>query len=179
MSDASVLKEAELRGIAIRLAVTMESVLMNIVYSSNSEQYFISPSPSLKLKGLMFSHKIERVKEVLQKYHPDLLEEYNQLFIDLKDFKEFRNQIAHCVFSWGSSITEFEIWEVAEDENKFQFYKPVKCSVYDAYKVMAKAIEIIIPPLTKLLQQVEDRLKVSDRQLFDILKQVDNFPPSN
>ncbi len=153
MSQLSLHKEIEIRGAALRLPITIEAVLMSIVYFSNAEQYKERKAKTLLLKGLMFSQKISRVREVLAEFHPDLLARYSTLFDDMEAFKKFRNKIAHCAFSWGDSISDFEVWEVEEDENKFQFYKPIKTTVEDTFGYILKTIKDIIPPLTNLLNE--------------------------
>jgi hypothetical protein len=92
--------------------------------------------------------------------------------------KKFRNKIAHCAFSWGDSISDFEVWEVEEDENKFQFYKPIKTTVEDTFGYILKTIKDIIPPLTNLLNETETRLKISNPQIYSVLKSEHNLPQS-
>lgn len=171
MSKDSTRKEVEMRGTALKLSVTIEGVLMNIVYSSSDELYMDkSKSYLLKLKECMFGQKIQRAKEVLEMYHPDLLIKNEKLFIDINIFKDFRNRMAHCGFSWAESLSEFEVWDVTEDETKFQFYAPIKYTVVDVNLTMLKAIKSIIPPLTQLLNEVENRLQKSNQKIYDLLK---------
>ena len=180
MSKDSTPNEVKIRGSALKLSVTFEGALMSIVYSCSGELYTdINKAPLLKLKGCMFHQKINRVKELLGIYHPDLLEKYQPLFNDLSIFKDFRNRMAHCGISWGDGLTEFEVWDIAEDENKFQFYQPIKYVVHEVYFTMAKAANDITPPLTNLLHEVQLRLQTSSPKIFAALKLGGNSPEAN
>jgi hypothetical protein len=177
MSKHSVPKEINIRGATLNLSVTIESNLFRIIYHCSGQIYLDKKYfHLLKLKGCMFAQKIQRVKDSLNIFHPDLLESNSKLFEDLEQFKEFRNRMAHCAFYWGKSLSEFEVWDIAEDENKFQFYDPLKYTVKEVISILDNAIKEIIPPLTKLISQVELRLQETDPRLYDLLQSADKPP---
>lgn len=179
MSEDSIPIEIDMRGAAMKLSITIESILMKIVYFSNAEQYKIKGAKSLKLKGCMFRQKILRVRKMLEKFHPDLLQNNKQLLDKLDVFNLFRNQMAHCGFYWGKSLSEFEVWDIVEDENKFQFYQPFEYSVYQAYTRMDNTLKNIIPPLIILSKEIQSRLKLNSPTIYAELKAEGNFPKSN
>jgi hypothetical protein len=179
MSEKSIPIEINLRGACLKVSVTIENILQSVVYASNAEQYTIKGSKYLKLKGCMFGQKIEKVKELLQKFHPDLLQINETLFEDLSKFKEFRNKMAHCAFTWSNRLDEFDVWDISEDENKFQYFEPSKYTVFNSYMVMDDALKKIVPELVKMLRQIEARLKEANPKIYDELKLGDNSPEAS
>src|SRR5688572_28834569 len=89
-------QEIILRGSALTVASAIEVVIMDIVYFSHSGQYN-SPyeSKSLEIKKVTFGGKIEKLKTVIKKHHPDLFKSYKSMFDDLGEFLEIRNKLAH------------------------------------------------------------------------------------
>jgi hypothetical protein len=171
MSEKSVPIDIKLRGAALNLSVSFEAILMSVVYSCSGEIYS-DPQYShlLKLKGCMFAQKIGRVKDALEIFHPDLLESNAQLFVDLNNFRDFRNRMAHCAFSFGDNILEFEVWDVVEDENRFQHYHPIRYTIDDFLQTMDTSIRQIHPPLSKLWRDVESRLQRTHPEVFAVLQ---------
>src|SRR5687768_9138935 len=100
MKEKKIAIEVELRGFTLKLSAIIESNVMSIIYWSNANQYKTPGAKYLKLKGLTFGKKVHRMKEVLNKYHPDLHEKNMKFFSDLDDFRKFRNLMAHCAFVW-------------------------------------------------------------------------------
>ena len=127
----------------------------------------------------MFSQKIERAKKVLETFHPDLMQQYSKLFNDIEDFKPLRNRMAHCATTFGGSLTDFEIWDITQDEDNFQFYALIKFTVRKVYEILLDMSVNIIPVLKGLQQEVELRLKKSAPHVYDVLKQEDNSHQSS
>jgi hypothetical protein len=154
LKEIQLERENELRGTTLNIAIKFEAGLMDIIYFSNAEQYFIEPqAASLKLKHLTFGGKIKRAKELLADYHPDLLNKYEVLFENLADFAIIRNKMAHCLLHWlDGSIDEFQLWDVVEDESKFQFYKP---EIYSRFEVSQRLL-IFLGKIGSHLKELRD-----------------------
>jgi hypothetical protein len=171
MSKESVPLEIDLRGSTLKLSVTIEGLLMNIVYASNKKLYTDKKlSEFFKLKGCMFSQKIDKVEKVLHLFHKDLLINNAKLFEDLRTFKNLRNRIAHCGFYWGNSLHNFQIWDVVEGEERFEYYHPFEYSVIEVRVILVQAIDDIVHPLTDLFREVERRLQVDSPELYARLR---------
>ena len=168
MSEENTPIEIDLRGAALKVSVTIEQLLMVIVYMSNAEQYSEKNSKNLKIKNSTFGEKLVRVRNLLGRYHKDLLLKYCVLFEELNTFKEFRNKMAHCVFEWNYSTATFNIMDVVEDESEFQFLKAFPFSVMEAKIATLKGLRLT-EPLKNLSKEVSFRLKANHPELYDIL----------
>ena len=131
---------------------------MMIIYASNAQQYIVKNSKYLKLEYLTFGGKISRLKEVLVKFHPDLVVKYSMLFDNLNTFKKFRDKMAHCSFEWEYSTVKFDIIENVEDETGFQYYKAFPYSVVQARLATVDGAALTVP-LLQLSSEIELRLK--------------------
>ncbi|TMI62824.1 MAG: hypothetical protein E6H07_15580 [Bacteroidetes bacterium] len=161
--------EITLRGTVLTVSVNIEVVLMRIIYFSNGEHYENPKSPSLKIKNLTFSSKINRVKEVLKLHHSDLLAEYQNLFTTLEGFLVIRNQIAHCAIYWiDEKLNDFEIWDVVEGDI-VQYYSPIKYTRVEIATAIIEYFNKITPPLLSLENEVSLRLKLSHPQIYSQL----------
>ena len=168
MSQKSVPIEIDLRGACLKVSVTLEMIVMNIIYASNDEQYFVKDSPYLKVKNFTFAKKVERLKKLLETFHPDLLVQHSKTIKMLSEFGNLRNQMAHCVFEWKDSLSDFNIFDVAE-ENGFQYFKPYPGNVDSIKAEMIEALKISTP-LKNVLDEVSYRLKKKNPAVFAQLK---------
>ena len=169
MSEINYKLEIEIRGSTLKVAITIERLLMMIVYTSNAEQYTIKNSEYLRLKNLTFGGKLNRVKKVLDKFHPDLLASNIVLFEKLDRFKTFRDKMAHCAFEWNYSQTGFNILDNVEDENGFQYYESFPCKVIDTKKATLEGT-LLVKPLLEIANEVELRLKNQHPLIAGMLK---------
>lgn len=164
--------EIVLRGRALIASAKFESALMDIIYFTNSGQYFNGRLHSLDLKKLMFHQKIEKVTADLKKHHRDLFENNSQLLADLSQFKELRNQLAHCLISWpDDGLENIDIWDVAEDEDSFKFFSPTRHNVLELGDLLAKTIIKINAPLAYLQNTIRFRLSKNDPEFYAQLTQ--------
>jgi len=163
--------EIKLRGSTLNVAIKFEVFLINIIYFSNSEQYMNpTESKSLKIKNLTFGGKIKRAKDLLSIYHLDLLTKYDELFLDLDNFLEFRNKLAHCAMLWVDEKSEYlEIWDVAETPEKFQFYAPITRTTREISESIIWYLNKISTPLISLQNEVQLRLKQTNLKLYSAL----------
>jgi hypothetical protein len=163
--------EMKLRGSMLVTAVTLEVILITIVYYSNADQWEkADKSPSLKLKNLTFDKKIKRVMELLFEHHPDLLTKYDALFIDLVEFKDIRNKIAHCAINWMDERCErLQILDVVAEPNKLNFYFPEEHNYIDLAASISELFSKISPSLALLENEVESRLRQNHPVLYSII----------
>jgi hypothetical protein len=150
---------------------------MMIVYASNAEQYTVRKSEYLRIKNLTFGSKIKRLKKIFENFHPDLLLNNATLFEKLDTFNEFRNKMAHCPFEWNYSTVKFDVIEVIEDENGFQYYEPIPFTVTDARLATLEGT-YLAAPLLEILNEVSLRLKNQHPELYASLRLgEDSHPP--
>ena len=169
MSEVNYKIEIGIRGSALKVAITIERLLMMIVYTSNAEQYAVKNSEYLKLKNLTFGAKLKRVKIVLDKFHPDLLSTNTNLFKKLDTFKTFRDKMAHCAFDWNYSETNFNILDNVEDENGFQYYESFPCTVIDTKKATLEGT-YLVTPLEEIADELSFHLQSRHPELAALLK---------
>src|SRR4051812_12242075 len=118
--DQTVKFEIELRGATIKASVTIEGILMKIVFFSNAQQYLTADEAEhLKLKTASFGTKVDRARTVLKEYHKDLHKKYHKTFISIDSFVTFRNRMSHREITWEDRTVEvFTVWDVTEGQSK-------------------------------------------------------------
>lgn len=178
MSKDTVEPEINLRGITSKLSVTIEGVLMNIVFFSNIDQYSGSEeSEFLKLKRVTFGVKLERVRILLDKYHKDLAKKNKKLFTNLDKFITFRNRITHCGLTWKDHKPEtFIIWDIKEDQSKYEHLHPIEYNLQDSYKYLNEVMINILPHLKSLTFEVQSRLENEHPSHYKLLTAEYNAP---
>jgi hypothetical protein len=165
------LTELQFRGSVITISIAFEGTIMAIVYASNADQYKAPLHKRLKYKVYTFNKRIEILEEVLALHHPDLLSKYEQLFSDLKEFKEFRNVMAHCVLDWPTEgIDEFDVWDYVQDENGFSHPQAFRYKLNEAKQFAVNSSNKILRPLALLRDEIEQRLRVTHPHVYEILQ---------
>ncbi len=172
MDETVTQKEIDIRGKALTISTTIETQMVRIVLFSNGEQYNPSSEERLDLKNFTFHKKLELMKKKVAKHHPDLMTKYSKLMEDLIVFKEFRNKMAHCSFSWEEDGEHFKIWDASDD---FTYFVPTLTSAKEIFRAMREEYIDLVSPIFHLLHEVEVRLKVSHPGIyFRLTKGQDN-----
>jgi hypothetical protein len=176
MSDEAFYKiqrvETDLRGRYMRFSVKVEGLLMRNIFFLNEEKFLATNAEDpIKLKGMMFHKKIEKFQELLKHLYPDIEARYVDLFGHLGDFKEMRNKMAHCYFTWDETdLNSVTVWDVKEDADKIQFFEPAVFRVESLFKLLNIAIGNITDRLNRLSIEIVERVKNKIPHLFDILE---------
>lgn len=159
--------EIEIRGLTLKISVTIESVLMKVIFFTSGELYAAENSEYLKVKYVSFGEKISRLRELLKKYHPDLAKRNKNLFNRLDKFLTFRNQLCHAPLTWKNGQPDvFIIWDMKEDPNKNEIFNPIEYVFQERLKYLSDTPAMVFPKLTALSKEVQLRLKISYPQVY-------------
>lgn len=167
MSKDTIKPEIEIRGIALKISVTIEGVLMRIIFFSSAELFTKENSEYLKVKNVSFGEKLGRLRQVMDKYHRDLYKRNKNLLNRLDKFLTFRNQLCHAMLTWKDGKPNvFIIWDIKEDPNKNEIFKPIEYNYEERLKYLSETMNVVFPKLAILSNAVELRLKISHPQLY-------------
>lgn len=176
MSEHTVRPEVKLIGYTIKTAITIEGLLMRIVFFSNAEQFNNTEEPEhMKLKRVTFGEKAQRVRKILTQYHPDLCHKYKDTLFEVDKFVTFRNRVAHCPITWKDGKPEnFIFWDVKEDQSKFEYLKPIEHNWADTLQYLSDMLKMVKHSLQELVLEVQNRLKDSHPELHAVLMKESN-----
>lgn len=167
MSKDTVQPEIEIRGITLKISVSIEAVLMKIVFFTSGELYAAENSQYLKVKYVSFGDKISKLRELLKKYHPDLAKRNKNLFNRMDKFLTFRNQLCHAPVTWKNGQPDiFIIWDIKEDPHKNEIFNPIEYSYHERLGYLSDTLNSVFPKLKALSNEVQLRLKASYPQIY-------------
>lgn len=162
MDEKITQTEINIRGKALTISVTIEVAMVRIILFSNGQQYDPTSEERLNLKYFTFPKKLELMETKLQQYHSDLLTKYSKLLDDIKEFKNLRNRMAHCSFTWDDNGKDFKIWDASDD---YSYYVSIPTTVKETYKQMEDYIDLTVP-IFSLQHEVEARLELSHPHIY-------------
>jgi hypothetical protein len=167
MPKDTVQPEIEIRGLTLKISVTIEAVLMKIVFFTSGELYAVENSDYLKVKYVSFGDKVSRLRELLKKYHPDLAKRNKNLLNRLDKFVTFRNQLCHAALTWKDRKPDvFIIWDIKEDPNKNEIFNPIEYVYQERLKYLSETLAIVFPKLSILSNEVQLRLQIACPQVY-------------
>ncbi len=165
--DEYSIKEIEIRGATLKASAIIEMAIMTTIYQSSAEIYKKENKRFLNLEKLTFGKKIFRLKEVITKFHPDLLSEYEIVMKKLLHFGDFRNKIAHFTINWIDQH-RFDIWVNTQTEKGFHYFKPEEISVKESFSSIHNGM-IVLPDLERIQNKISERLAVSCPEIYLLL----------
>ena len=167
MPKQTVYPEIEIRGLTLKISVTIEAMLIKIVFFTSGELYTTENSEYLKVKYVSFGEKITRLRELLKKYHPDLAKRNKNLFNRIDKFLTFRNQLCHAPLTWKDRKPDiFIIWDIKEDPNKSEIFNQIEYAYQERLKYLLDTLEIVFPKLAILSDEVQRRFRVTYPQVY-------------
>jgi len=126
--------ELLLRGKVLSECAITEVSLLRMIIFCNEEREEMNKE-ILNFKSLIFQQKIIRAEKILQEMKPALYETVKEEFASLHRIREFRNNIAHSMFTWDENekdISYFYVWEIKVPEDKIQYHQAIKYTLQDA-----------------------------------------------
>lgn len=112
----------------------------------------------IKFKSLQLAKKIEMAEKKLKEYFPNLHTKHENLFDGLRGIKDFRNQMAHCAFTWDDpTVMSFLLWDVKIDEQGFHNHLPVRVTISDYFSKLEE-FKSLGALATNLLIELENQM---------------------
>lgn len=144
MPKDTIRPEVEIRGAALKISITIESMLMQIIFFTSEELFMEENSHYLKTKHVTFGEKIGRLRELLKIYHPDLAKRNKNLFNRIDKFLTFRNQLCHAMLTWKDEKPDvFIIHDIQEDPNKNEIFQEIEYNYNERMKYLIDNLQHI------------------------------------
>ena len=97
-------QEVKIRGRYLRFSANVEGLIAKCVILLNETKTKLSGTETtINLKKFMFHQKITKFQTLLSEIFLDLFKSKSTLFEHIDAFKEMRNKMAHCYFTWDES----------------------------------------------------------------------------
>jgi hypothetical protein len=169
MPKDTIKPEIEIRGITLKISITIESVLVRIIFFTNGDMYKEKKSEYLNTQ-IPFGEKLGRLRELLKKHHPDLAKRNRNLFNRLDKFITFRNHLCHAMLTWKDKKPDtFIIWDIKKDANKNEIFKQIDYNYNERFKYLHETLQMVMPKLAILSDEVQLRLKNSHPRIFQTI----------
>ncbi|RYE53333.1 MAG: hypothetical protein EOP48_14640, partial [Sphingobacteriales bacterium] len=160
--------EVGIRGRYMRVSAHTEALLVkNIILLNEENCVKTNTDIILNFRKLTFDEKIKELPKLLQELHPDLLQPYSDLLLNLDEFRKIRNNMAHSYFTWNpDNLTYVTIWELQKKEvqlrdgskRKVQHFEPVDYKFDDLSKKFKDLVGVIMDDLNDLTYKLMVRL---------------------
>lgn len=163
--------EVTIRGRYLRFSASVEGLMtkcivyLNEVKTKNSER-----EEAIDFKNFTFFKKEDKFKKLLKNVYPDLYNKNSPLFKALTSFREMRNKMAHCYFTWDESdLTNVIIWDLEDSKNKPYRIVPTTYSIQEISDSLQESMKAIIIDMNKLADEVINKVKPIIPHMFEKL----------
>src|SRR5690349_5405320 len=96
--------EVNIRGRYLRFSASIEGLMTKcIVYLNEVKTKSTGVEEPIDFSNFTFFKKEDRFKKLLEHIYEDLYQVNDKLFDHLAKFREMRNKMAHCYFTWDES----------------------------------------------------------------------------
>jgi len=157
-------REIKVRGTVVYYYVTIEKYLATIVLFLNQRNAHRKDYKEIDFKNLRNHEKIQRVKKMTKEFLPSLFPEFEKVFMELDELREFRNIFSHCTINTKSPKKDrFVYWDIVVPEDKCQYYWEHHYMIYQLENNLER-LENIIPKLEELVIESIRLLKTSPKR---------------
>lgn len=161
--------EVNIRGRYLRFSASVEGLMTKcIVYLNEIKTKLTGIEEFIDFSNFTFSRKEEKFKKLLEFVYKDLFQANSKLFDHLTSFREMRNKMAHCYFTWDESdLSSVTIWDLQDRKAKPQNVIPTKYKVQEISNSLTESMKGIMIPMNDLTSQVIKRVTPEIPYMFD------------
>ena len=152
--------EVKIRGHYLRFSAKVEGSMAKCVILLNEIKTVSSGTETkIDFKNFMFNQKLKKFESLVSEIYPDLALSYSALFDHIDSFRELRNKMTHCYFTWDESdLTSVTIWDL-DDSGKIQKIEPTRYSLVQINSSFAQSTIDIVEDLNRLTEEIIARAK--------------------
>jgi hypothetical protein len=161
--------EINIRGRYLRFSASVEGLITKcIIYLNEVKTKLTGDEEVLDFKYFHFGKKEGKFKELLEFVYNDLYQANNELFEHLTNFREMRNKMAHCYFTWEETdLSKVIIWDLEDKKSKPHKVVPVSYSIQEINNSLDRAIKDITDKMNSLANEIIIRVKPEIPYMFD------------
>ncbi len=161
--------EINIRGRYLRFSASVEGLMTKcIVYLNEVKAKSTGIEEPIDFDNLTFFKKEKKFKELLKIVYYDLFQINTNLFDHLSNFREMRNKMAHCYFTWDEAdLSHVTIWDLEDKKVKPHKVIPTKYRIQEISDILTTSMKAIISNLNILASEVIERVTPEIPYIFD------------
>ena len=161
--------EVNIRGSYLRFSASVEGLITKcIVYVNEVKTKSSEIEEPIDFNNFTFFKKEKKFKELLESVYSDLYQANNDLFEQLSKFREMRNKMAHCSFTWNElDLTYVTIWDLEDKKVRPHKIIPTKYALQEINELLTISMKAIIGDLNNLATEVIKRVRPEIPYMFD------------
>lgn len=161
--------EVTIRGRYLRFSASIEGLMTKcIVYLNEVKTKLTGTEEIINFNNFTFFKKEEKFKKLLEFVYCDLYLSNNVLFNLLTQFRNMRNKMAHCNFTWDESdLSYVTIWDLEDKNRNPQKVIPTKYKIQEISDCLTTSMKGIINPMNNLASEVIKRVRPEIPYMFD------------
>jgi hypothetical protein len=160
--------EVNIRGRYLRFSASVEGLMTKcIVYLNEVKTKLTGTEEGINFNKFTFFIKEEKFKKLLEYVYNDLYQANTELFNRLTQFREMRNKMAHCNFTWDESdLSHVTIWDLDKNVKPHEII-PMKYKIQEISNSLTTSMKAIITPMNNLAHEVIKRVRPVIPYMFD------------
>lgn len=161
-------KEVNIRGRYLRFSAEVEGLMTKcIVYLNEVKTKKTGIEEDIDFNNFTFFKKEEKFKKLLEFIYSDLYETNNDLFGSLSSFREMRNKMAHCYFTWDESdLSTVTIWDLEDKKTKPHKIIPTQYKIQEISNALTNSMNEILN-MNTLAKEIIKRVTPEIPYMFD------------
>jgi hypothetical protein len=161
--------EVNIRGRYLRFSASVEGLMTKcIIYLNEVNTKHTGIENPIDFTNLTFYKKEKKFKELLNVIYQDLLQSNNDLFEHLSKFREMRNKMAHCYFTWDESdLSVVTIWDLEDKKIKPHKVTPTMYKIHDISNSLIASMKAIMGDMNNLASEIIERVTPEIPYMFD------------
>lgn len=161
--------EVNIRGRYLRFSASVEGLMTKcIVYLNEVKTKLNGNEETIDFTNFTFFKKEDKFKKLLEFVYKDLYQANNELFDHLTNFREMRNKMAHCYFTWDESdLSCVTIWDLEDKKAKPHKVVPTKYKIQEISNSLTESMTGITHSINVLASEVIKRVTPEIPYMFD------------
>ena len=161
--------EVNIRGRYLRFSASIEGLMTKcIVYLNEVKTLSTGNEDTIDFNNFTFFKKEDKFKKLIEFVYNDLYQANHELFQNLITFRNMRNKMAHCYFTWDESdLSSVTIWDLEHKNDKPHKVIPTKYQLQEINNSLAESMQGIMNSMNDLASEVIKRLTPVIPYMFD------------
>ncbi|MBS1734978.1 MAG: hypothetical protein JSS98_00045 [Bacteroidetes bacterium] len=161
--------EINIRGRYLRFSASVEGLMTKcIIYLNEVKTKASGIEEPIDFMNFTFSKKEVKFKALLEQIYIDLFQANTTLFEHLSKFRDMRNKMAHCYFTWDETdLSYLTIWDLENKKDRPHKIVPTKHSMHEISDLLNQSVKAITNDLNNVALEVVQRVTPEIPYMFE------------